>query len=687
MTPPRSPTSSSPPFTPPGHQPRTTNCTPVQISIQQDLALPRGTWSAPSSPHGTRGGLVHSASGDQIAPSPYLASAHLLSRIKTARADAVSLPPSEHEEAASEEQGTPEQGLSPRGKTLLFVLLCFMVTTFSGGVMLGVGPLENAMAAEGYFAQHCEGRHYPCTEQFNQMSSMFNGGFQIMTGGSILAAWLSQYAGPRVIAICGCCCTIMGAAGFSALSKDCSVQIFMLFYGLIAVGNNCVFISLFQFTALYNNREICCSVLAGLYNGAGCLFMLLIIPGFSTRDFFQGYSFYGVAMLVVVLLIFPPVPYQKGDHFKIFPRTGSSMRPGSKWEEDGLAQSRLTRSPSTFIGHRSTNFQNQTVGFTLHKPRFWWFCITFSWSALSVVMIGGYFSVIAQDKDPANAVSMVNYAFPLIGNGTYLFAPLVGYLISSRGFYVAAFLMVLVTQLMMLACYIPGPTGLYTILVFYCFAQAIIYTFQYSYVTITFPPAIYSPLLAITMLVQGVCGFVAWPTLSPNPFGTTQYNTALLFVLVPSVVLYWFAIEQYPNDVFRKSFLNCLLEFHNIDRQSYDSYVAKMGGRLDRETCKLMVRDMLATFNVHDPSDEDLRTIVEKIFDIADTNGDGELQFDEMQKVLSAPEGPWQRMAEITETRDAILIRAAEQAASPTLRSSAGPSVSWNLSTTPEHTK
>lgn len=94
--------------------------------------------------------------------------------------------------------------------------------------------------------------------------------------------------------------------------------------------------------------------------------------------------------------------------------------------------------------------------------------------------------------------------------------------------------------------------------------QSFLYSFQYSYITITFPSHLQGTLLAVCILVQGITGFVAWPVLSPNPFGAAHYETPLLIVTIPSVIFYTFCYIQRGNDAFRNNFLNCILEFQNV---------------------------------------------------------------------------------------------------------------------------
>lgn len=124
------------------------------------------------------------------------------------------------------------------GPCALLPVLCILVATFSGGVVLGVGPLMNSMAKQSYFASTCRGAATPCSAQFDHMSSMFNGAFQMLTWGTMAAALLMcpKRAGPRVVACCGGVMAVVGAAGFCTLDKEDEILLFMLFYGLLGTG-------------------------------------------------------------------------------------------------------------------------------------------------------------------------------------------------------------------------------------------------------------------------------------------------------------------------------------------------------------------------------------------------------------------------------------------------------------------
>ena len=112
-------------------------------------------------------------------------------------------------------------------KHVTFFLMCCIVGSFSGGVVLGVGPLMTALARDGYFEHYCGEKPVPCVEEFNQMGGMFNGGFQIMTWGSVLVTLLLSRLGPRMIAATGALVATSGAYCFYLASTDSKTYVFI----------------------------------------------------------------------------------------------------------------------------------------------------------------------------------------------------------------------------------------------------------------------------------------------------------------------------------------------------------------------------------------------------------------------------------------------------------------------------
>jgi len=67
--------------------------------------------------------------------------------------------------------------------------------------------------------------------------------------------------------------------------------------------------------------------------------------------------------------------------------------------------------------------------------------------------------------------------------------------------------------------------------------NALAFTTQFAYVAMTFDTALYGPLIACCIALQGALGLLAWPGLCPNPFGATAFEPVLLGVLLPPTVL------------------------------------------------------------------------------------------------------------------------------------------------------
>lgn len=131
---------------------------------------------------------------------------------------------------------------------------------------------------------------------------------------------------------------------------------------------------------LWQAQEFWCTILSGLFNAAGCLFMILPIAGISIHSFFLGYAIYGAGATFVVFLIYPPVPYKQGDTFRLLAK--------SRKDDQEDKPTRQLSQPHIFGSH-STSFEIQTLSMNLHKPRFGWYCFAFSSVSLIGVMVGG----------------------------------------------------------------------------------------------------------------------------------------------------------------------------------------------------------------------------------------------------------------------------------------------------------
>jgi len=540
---------------------------------------------------------------------------------------------------------------------LVFFMLCLMTVTYSGGVVLGVGPLMTAMANGGYFKASCGGRAVPCSEQYNHLASMFNGGFQVMTWGSVAVTLTLNRCGPRMVALAGCFITGCAALGFWYAHVDADVHIFMICYGFFGLGMNSVYIATMNglIGVFTQNTEIYVTVIAGLFNASGATLMIATkVLSVKVQGFFFFYACYSIVVFVFVLAVFPPKPYTASQRFSFF-RPCCGFGCGDEPELEGFEALEANAaspcsphsplSPARVKGEINPNFYELTFGLALRKPRFWGFVLSFSWCALINVVVGGQFALIAHKKDPAQASFVTSYMYPLIGCvGVIIWSPFVGIAAGKVGLWFVALIMIISAQMLCVATlFLEGATSLYIMLVCYSLVGSFAYSLQFAYITVAFPTALYGPLLALTIAVQGTVGFVAWPGLSPDPWGEEAYKKCMLVVFVPSFLCYVFPLMQYRNDLYRMNFLNnALARRHDTAAvmQGFLKYDVNGTGQLTRENCVPLVKDMFLSLSNGEPHTEDVYSVIEVLHSALDQDNDGLLTMEDFQLLGTPTFGP-----------------------------------------------
>jgi len=286
------------------------------------------------------------------------------------------------------------------------------------------------------------------------------------------------------------------------------------------------------------------------------------------------------------------------------------------------------------------SFYELTFTKALQKPRLWCFMLSFSWCTLISVVVGGQFAVIAKDKDPENAAFITDYMYPIIGCVCVaVWGPFVGILASKIGLWILALVMVMSAQMLCLGCFIDGSFGLYFMLVNYSILGAFAYSLQFAYITVAFPTSLYCPLLALTIAVQGTVGFIAWPVLSPDPFGPNAYKKVITLLVVPSFLCYVFPLMQRQNDKYRMNFLNNALARHNDTASivnAFSKYDRDNSGFLNRDDCKALVEDMYHSLGIKTPVEKDVETVIACLFQNLDQDNDGKLLIEDFQ-LLAKP--------------------------------------------------
>jgi len=382
---------------------------------------------------------------------------------------------------------------------LPYVLGCVSVTTASGGLILGVGPFSEGLIKEGHLLPA-------------QVGLVFTGAFQMMNWGTVVAVQLERCLGPRLCAALGVCVMFPGYVVLATLPIPADPYVVMVAYGLLGWGGNHIYISAFQFAWLYPDRiGIADGILAGLFNAAGLVFMVLDLPSVTVSGFFSVWSLTSVMILVLILVFWPDQAYQKGDSARV---TFLTLR--------------HVRNPFVI----SDYFRDVREILSL---RYWLYALTFAWTACISEYIcgnlGTYFDGVVGD-------TYLEWAFPLIANPTFVCGWMVGYAIDKTGFAWVSFFLILLCQVSLAClCLRQSAVAAWVSLPFLNVVQALQYTIEFVFVHKNYPPDVASMGLAVVFVVQGLVSFIASPGLDPNPWGTNLFPPLLVLGL-PSLALY-----------------------------------------------------------------------------------------------------------------------------------------------------
>ena len=433
--------------------------------------------------------------------------------------------------------GTGSGSAAPNGipvtKEVVYLFVLVMACTMSGGVILGLGSFAGRALREGILDDV-------------GIAIVFNVGFQLLTWLSLVWSLLHDSLGPR-------CCAVLGLA--TAASGNLTIAlalgarlrepyVYAIGYGMIGGGGNGAYISAFHFTALFTRgRAVRVALLSCAFNAAGYAYMLLNSYTLALDAFFWAYFAYASLLLLAAAAVYPDAPYKTGD-------VPMLTRPCSGGGGGGGGGRRPPRAPCASV-LRAAIESMRIAAPELRTWRYWGFCLSFSWGALTnqwaagaqgsgeiVAMVGqagGNATITPAER--AASERYLTWAVPAITNATFLVSPLLGRLIDRTGFYYAALLLAADAQLTIGLVWAGGAAALWASLAANCLLASCTYTLQFTYLTLAFPPAAYPGLLTVTLTVQGTLGFIAWG-LTLRPFGCVLCPPNFLVLLLPSLLMY-----------------------------------------------------------------------------------------------------------------------------------------------------
>lgn len=411
-------------------------------------------------------------------------------------------------------------------RLVVYVLGCFCVTVMGGGIILGSGPFASALISEGYVEP-------------TAVSSIFVGAFQILTWGTVVAAHLLGRLGPRITALVGVCISLPGILTLAFLPKPAETLVVTLAYGAIGAGGNHIYLSTFHFAQLFPDRiGLADGVVAGLFNAAGLVLLVLTIPGATLHFIFTLWIFVAAAVFVLILFIYPDKEYTGNDIAVL-------SRPSLKHARNPLNCSEYVR-----------NFR------FLCNIRYFLFVFSFGTCSVVATWVNGV--VISDLYTPADVPDwFIQFAQPVACNSTVLFTWIIGGLIDKLGFSVTGFIQgCMSTILSTLTLFRSSLPAAWLSLLFLNWTNAALYTQQFVFLHKVFHGAAFTTALIATLVVQGSMLFIASPGLT-NAFPSV-YTVPSTILLVWSAFLFMWPLAELM--IFRKKDLEAAEENDDVIR-------------------------------------------------------------------------------------------------------------------------
>jgi MFS family permease len=365
------------------------------------------------------------------------------------------------------DQSSLSRWVVPRAAVI--VVAAVLVVLCSGGLVLGFGPMYTLLVDEGQWSELCapgeEISGVTCASQEVKLQYIYSTAFLCLSAANVASGVSLDVIGARLTVCLGLVISIVGnvllALGQSTDGDGVSI---IAGYSLIGVGGYGLYISSFQLVLLFppEQQGRITSILSGLFNFSGYVFLLLEVHGMTRRGFFLGYTVLVAACLVVAFVVFPVNSVSTTS--ETYTLSGLSMRCPV-----------VTKPKSMWPALRSQ----------LGRRDLWFFAVFFGWVSTINAFIGGAIpNIIYKNDGDDDSVGdlYVNYLQPLITNGTFLYTPLLGWVIDKYGCRVVFFVTLLATHVVIALLLVPSLTAQTFMLVLFAFEQSAFYTLQFAYI-------------------------------------------------------------------------------------------------------------------------------------------------------------------------------------------------------------
>ncbi|KAL4133754.1 hypothetical protein PRIC2_004071 [Phytophthora ramorum] len=413
-------------------------------------------------------------------------------------------------------------------RTVAIVVAAVLVVLCSGGLILGFGPVYSLLVDEGQWSELCapdeEISGVTCAKQEVKLQYIYSTSFLCLSFANVASGISLDVMGARHTVCLGLVISVLGnillAFGQSTANDGVSI---IAGYSLVGIGGYGVYISAFQLVLLFppEQQGRITSILSGLFNFSGYVYLLLEIPGITRKGFFLGYAVLVVVCLAVAFVLFPLNSVSSTS--ETYTLSGFTI----KWPV-------VTKPKSMWPALRSQ----------LGRKDLWFFALFFGWVSTINAFIGGAIPniIYKNDGDDESLGDLyVSYLQPLITNGTFLYTPLLGWIIDRYGCRIVLFVTLLATHVVIALLLAPSLTAQTFMLIIFAFEQSAFYTLQFAYVLLTFPAEVYGSVqafLAACSFLMGLLNYAFTPWVQNGLDGS--YLVVLLIMAAPVLAMYFF---------------------------------------------------------------------------------------------------------------------------------------------------
>jgi len=240
-----------------------------------------------------------------------------------------------------------------------FAILCMISAVTSGGLIAGIGPFQTALVKENYF------------DNYNDVTSVFTGAFQIMTVLTCASGLILGPCGPRVTAMLGMLVAGTGNLLIGRARPGVSpVWVFIVGLGLVGGGGNALWLSFFPSTLIFKRDgsvATATATLSSMWNVAGLIYIILAIDAITVSRLFTASAAWNMFIFLLVFLILPDAP--STEHPKPrFEENVASDSCGGSLESNGAPNTVLIPEDHTPVTTMSPLTSSDTTGLEPTRP-------------------------------------------------------------------------------------------------------------------------------------------------------------------------------------------------------------------------------------------------------------------------------------------------------------------------------